>query len=187
MQRFARVGPADRSVARAAESLHRADQPLDLPPAAEAGHVAPRAALLGAFGGVKPGPHAEPVDQRQRLGSGGAIDHEAIGRRSRAGGVEKFDLHHPALAGQSGDPMKRIGKRSASHVALARPARSWQGRGMDSAPPPRRKPIGGGVFIAIGLVTGAIAGGLLGQPSIGLLAGLAAGGTVTALLWWRDR
>lgn len=58
---------------------------------------------------------------------------------------------------------------------------------MDSAPPPRRKPIGGGVFIAIGLVTGAIAGGLLGQPSIGLLAGLAAGGTVTALLWWRDR
>ncbi len=58
---------------------------------------------------------------------------------------------------------------------------------MDNAPPPRRTPIGGGVFIAIGLVTGAVTGGLMGQPSIGLLAGLGVGAAATALLWWRDR
>ncbi len=46
---------------------------------------------------------------------------------------------------------------------------------------------GGGIFIAIGTVGGAIIGGLMGQPSAGLLAGLALGALAALLIWWRGR
>jgi hypothetical protein len=46
---------------------------------------------------------------------------------------------------------------------------------------------GGGVFIAIGAIVGAIGGGLMGQPSAGLLAGLALGALVALLIWWQSR
>ena len=46
---------------------------------------------------------------------------------------------------------------------------------------------GGGVFIAVGAIVGAIGGGLMGQPSAGLLAGLALGAVVALLIWWQGR
>ena len=46
---------------------------------------------------------------------------------------------------------------------------------------------GGGVFIAIGAIVGAIGGGLMGQPSAGMLAGLALGALAALLIWWRGR
>jgi len=46
---------------------------------------------------------------------------------------------------------------------------------------------GGGIFIAIGAIVGAIGGGLMGQPSAGLLAGLALGALAALLIWWRGR
>lgn len=46
---------------------------------------------------------------------------------------------------------------------------------------------GGGVFIAIGAIVGAIGGGVLGQPSAGLLAGLALGTAAALLIWWKGR
>lgn len=46
---------------------------------------------------------------------------------------------------------------------------------------------GGGVFMAIGAIVGAIGGGLMGQPSAGLLAGLALGGLVALVIWWQGR
>lgn len=45
---------------------------------------------------------------------------------------------------------------------------------------------GGGVFLALGALGGTIGGGLLGQPSAGLLAGLAGGIGLHALLWFLD-
>ncbi|WP_017669390.1 hypothetical protein [Sandarakinorhabdus sp. AAP62] len=50
--------------------------------------------------------------------------------------------------------------------------------------PPQR---GGGIFIAFGLVAGAVGGTLVGQPSIGLLAGFGVGVVATILLALRDR
>lgn len=45
----------------------------------------------------------------------------------------------------------------------------------------------GGAVIAFGIIAG-VAGGLaMGQPSIGFLAGAAAGALIAALLWLRDR
>ncbi len=45
----------------------------------------------------------------------------------------------------------------------------------------------GGFLIAAGILIGAVGGGLLGQPSIGLLAGAAVGTAVALALWLRDR
>jgi len=46
---------------------------------------------------------------------------------------------------------------------------------------------GGGIFIALGTLGGAIVGGLMRQPSAGLLAGLGLGALVALLIWWRGR
>lgn len=47
--------------------------------------------------------------------------------------------------------------------------------------------MGGGVFIAIGAIVGVFAGGYLGQPSAGLLAGLALGAAAALLVWLKGR
>ncbi|MEH6758067.1 MAG: hypothetical protein V7676_11180 [Parasphingorhabdus sp.] len=44
----------------------------------------------------------------------------------------------------------------------------------------------GGIFLAAGCLIGAIGGGMLGQPSIGFLAGLAAGGLIALAIWYFD-
>lgn len=51
---------------------------------------------------------------------------------------------------------------------------------------PSKEARGGGVFIALGAIGGTIGGGLLGQPSAGLLVGLAGGIGLHALLWYLD-
>ncbi len=45
----------------------------------------------------------------------------------------------------------------------------------------------GGVFIAVGGILGAVLGGFLGQPSIGLLVGLGLGTAIALAVWLTDR
>jgi len=45
----------------------------------------------------------------------------------------------------------------------------------------------GGFIIASGILAGAVGGIFVGQPSIGFLAGAAAGTLIALLLWLRDR
>ena len=45
----------------------------------------------------------------------------------------------------------------------------------------------GGSILAAAIIAGVIGGSILGQPSIGFLAGTAAGVLIALLLWWRDR
>jgi len=45
----------------------------------------------------------------------------------------------------------------------------------------------GGIFIAFGAIAGAIVGGFMGQPSLGLLAGLSLGIFVALLIWFKER
>ena len=57
-----------------------------------------------------------------------------------------------------------------------------------AAPPPRRPgPRGGGCLIAISLIVGTIAGVILHEASIGLLAGFAAGIAGAVVFWLIDR
>ena len=51
----------------------------------------------------------------------------------------------------------------------------------------RPEPTGAGAIIAFLILGGTIGGGLMGQPSIGLLAGAGAGVLVALLLWLRER
>jgi membrane associated rhomboid family serine protease len=47
---------------------------------------------------------------------------------------------------------------------------------------------GGGILVAIGLLLGSVIGVMQGQPSIGLIAGLAVGLVGAALVaWWDSR
>lgn len=51
----------------------------------------------------------------------------------------------------------------------------------------KKEPTGAGAIIAFLILAGTIGGGLMGQPSIGLLAGTAAGILIALLLWRRER
>lgn len=59
-----------------------------------------------------------------------------------------------------------------------------QGCAMANTP---RNPTSGGIFIALGAVAGVVAGRLYGEPSIGLVAGVAIGLALAGLIWWRER
>lgn len=51
----------------------------------------------------------------------------------------------------------------------------------------RQNPTGAGAIIAFLILAGTIGGGMMGQPSIGLLAGAGAGILIALLLWLRER
>jgi len=55
-----------------------------------------------------------------------------------------------------------------------------------SSPPPR-SPMAGGAPLALLTLLGPIVGGLLGQPSIGLLVGFGLGVLVAILIWLRGK
>lgn len=57
----------------------------------------------------------------------------------------------------------------------------------DPAPRQNKNPMGGGAPIAFLTIAGTIIGGLLGQPSIGLLVGLGIGVVIAVLIWWTGR
>ncbi|WP_417620508.1 hypothetical protein [Parasphingorhabdus sp.] len=57
----------------------------------------------------------------------------------------------------------------------------------NSSNDPPKNSAGGGVFIAIGAIVGVFTGGYMGQPSAGLLAGLAIGALAALVVWWNGR
>lgn len=56
-----------------------------------------------------------------------------------------------------------------------------------TTPEKRKNATGAGAIIALLIIVGTIGGGLMGQPSIGLLAGVALGVLIALLLWLRER
>ena len=57
-------------------------------------------------------------------------------------------------------------------------------------PVPPRHPnngIAGGFFIFVGLMIGSIIGIIYGQPSIGMVGGMASGGIIATAIWLLDR
>jgi hypothetical protein len=51
----------------------------------------------------------------------------------------------------------------------------------------RRSTQAAGFILAISILAGAVAGAIVGQPSIGFLAGLAAGVAIALLFWLLER
>lgn len=67
-------------------------------------------------------------------------------------------------------------------IALASGWKAWHGRAMTDETPHKTR-LGGGAPLALLTLAGTIVGGLLGQPSIGFLAGLGLGAVVAVALW----
>jgi LytS/YehU family sensor histidine kinase len=70
------------------------------------------------------------------------------------------------------------------------------GRGIEASPPSCQRPRmsqrtrytqAAGSVLAISIIAGAVAGVIVGQPSIGFLVGLAAGVLLAILFWLNDR
>jgi hypothetical protein len=78
---------------------------------------------------------------------------------------------------------KEIASRaSAWRIEVALP--SCHGPPMSQ---PRRYTQAAGSVLAIAIIAGAVAGVIVGQPSIGFLVGLAAGVLIALLFWLNDR
>ena len=54
---------------------------------------------------------------------------------------------------------------------------------MADKPAPRAA----GALLALSIIAGAGIGAAFGQPTIGILAGIAIGLAITIAVWWRDR
>lgn len=54
-------------------------------------------------------------------------------------------------------------------------------------PVPNRTSQAGGFLLAVSIIVGVIVGSMLGQPSIGFLAGTGVGVVLLALVWLIDR
>jgi hypothetical protein len=50
-----------------------------------------------------------------------------------------------------------------------------------------RPRLAGGIFIALGLLIGAIAGIAMNQPSAGMVVGLGVGSAIAIVIWLQDR
>lgn len=68
---------------------------------------------------------------------------------------------------------------------LALPTDAWHGVGDMTTG--KKNPTGAGAIIALLILGGTIVGGMMGQPSAGLLAGAALGTLIAVLLWLRER
>jgi len=100
-------------------------------------------------------------------------------------------VNDPLAKSQSGtgcsslaQPVPKRSRRDRCAKPLALAAAQWQGRGLTKR---KKDPTGAGAIIAFLILGGAITGGLMGQPSIGLLSGLALGILIALLLWLRER
>lgn len=50
-----------------------------------------------------------------------------------------------------------------------------------------RSPAAGGIFLTLGAIGGAALGFVVRQPTLWFLGGLALGGLLALLVWWRGR
>jgi hypothetical protein len=77
-------------------------------------------------------------------------------------------------------------KRWSKQVACLQRGINGKGACMKDTEP-KKANMAGGIFMAIGMLGGAIVGIFAGQPSAGMIIGLALGGAVALYVWYLDR
>ena len=77
-------------------------------------------------------------------------------------------------------------KQEGKQVACLHRGINGKGTGMKDTEP-KKASMAGGIFMAIGMLGGAIVGIFAGQPSAGMVIGLALGGAAALYVWYLDR
>jgi hypothetical protein len=172
----------------------REDHPLDLPPPAKSRDIAPVATGVRTGCGLGSGVFAKAGHQLIRICYRPPVSNKwkiTQRQRSRA----RFHLYN-LRASFALWPRLRVTMMKPEFTkcqgGTAVPMRdgvalhfgTWQGQQMAGEP---KNPTGGGIFIALGAAAGVIVGRLYGQTSIGLVAGVALGLVIAAILWRRDQ
>jgi hypothetical protein len=86
----------------------------------------------------------------------------------------------------SGAPREKVNIAATIMIGTAGWRRGFR-RGRAARMADRPGPQAGGFILAVAVMAGTIIGGLMGQPSIGLLAGLGIGAIAALAIWLRDR
>ena len=175
------------------------DDPFHLPPSAEMGDIADIAAMFGPGCGFQPGIIAKRAHQRLRIVEGGTVGNVELGVNRR------FPLLIPTYQGPCQMPCDGHRHGIPPHTMfnapftkscigtnvpyqdrlVSRPVR-WQRARMSQSPSPRA-PRATGSILALTIIAGTAIGAVYGEPSAGLLAGVAIGVVISLAFWWNDR
>lgn len=155
------------------------DRALNLPPVAEVDDIAERAAAVGALGGFQHRMIAEQRHQLMRQIQARAIDMNMIVQEAAPFSCPMF---RPGAV--SNMRMLTINGMFTTH-SWRTSRQAAMGTGMDKSG--RKGTRAGGFILAVCIMAGAVIGGLMGQPSAGLLAGGSLGALVALAMWLRDR
>ena len=163
------------------------DQAPHLAPAAEMDEIAEVAAAARPKRRLRSGIVAETLDQLRRLGEGGRRECGLLKQsfpRSRFRGSSAPGFRNRAGECLTADSLRKFAPELPSKRGLEAAAPSCQRRLMSQR---TRYTQAAGSMLAISILAGAVAGVIVGQPSIGFLAGLAAGLLLAILFWLNER
>lgn len=157
------------------------DHPLDLSPAAIMDDVAEAAATARPLRGLAAGEFAEPPDELV-----------GVGRRRAVREVDMVTQETSSPFFSAARPKREllpIGPAKLLNAAFTTVLGSGGHRCHEAAMNrrPDRNARSGGALLALGVIAGAIGGIIAGEPSLGFLAGLAAGLFALFLIWIADR
>jgi hypothetical protein len=161
----------------------RSDHPLDFAPAAEMDDIAQVAAAPGTAAGFGRRMVSEMGNQFRGLGKGAAA--------GDMNGVTQNTPRQCLCLASSRLSVAKMVRCNGKSKFIGGSRRGWsdQSGGARSAAMDRRSKFtrAGGSILAISILAGTVGGIIIGQPSIGVLAGTAAGGLLALLFWLNER
>ena len=155
------------------------DRPFDLAPMTEMDDVAHRAAAVGTLGGFRHGHLAEQGHQFVRSIEPCTIDMYLSIQRPLPSLFIAF--RGAAVSNLRTLIINSILSRAAGGMLMGLP---WE---PSMAQGGRNNSRAGGFLVAFGIMAGVIVGGLMGQPSAGLLAGGSLGALIALAICIKDR
>ena len=185
------------------------DQPFNLAPAAIVQVVGDIAARLGSICRLQSGGFAKLVDERFCFDNIARFDierqkHRFVGLSSSGSGGRQARVKWPVckavnrarvspfrqsnwLAEIKHDDVSRYRLFAFPRCSRLPAQPHWWQRGRMSETNDSQPRLAGGIFIALGLLFGAIGGVALNQPSAGMMIGFGTGVAIALLVWLFDR
>lgn len=164
---------------RAANFLvgQRDNDPLNLPPMAEAHHIILVTGSLGSRRRLEPGIVAIGFQKQRGIRQCGAVIderrvHEILGKLALLALRRTDRVNEPSTMIDGFSPLRLAGPAGGRHVG-----------GMQN----RRTPAAGGIFLFLGPVVGALYGIGRGEPILWMLYGFGLGAALAVVIWLVDK